>query len=115
MAETLKKYRVRTVDGDIKFVMAKNIHDAKSIARIEVGQLPNDVNLKIVKRVLAELQESMEALKNEYDVLKVEGKDLDWDKVNSRIKNIATQMINKSTSFNQLAGSMVRVKNDSEE
>lgn len=115
MAETLKKYRVRTIDGEIKFVMAKNIHDAKSIARIEVGQLPNDVNLKIVKRVLAELQDDIESLKIEYETLKLDGKDLEWDKVNSRIKSIATLMMEKSTSFSQLAGSMVRIKNDSEE
>ena len=114
MAETLKKYRVRTLDGGIKFVMAKNIHDAKSIARMEIGQLPNDVNLKIVKRVLAELQNNITEIENVIEELKISGKNLDWDEVNSKIKEISTQMMNKSISFKELAGSMVKLKNNEE-
>lgn len=112
MAETLKKYRVRTVDGTIKYIGAKNIHDAKSIARIEIGQLPNDVNLKIVKKVLAELQDDIDYITKEHNQIKADSKNLDWDNVNKRIKNIATQLLDKSTAFSQMAGSMVRINNE---
>lgn len=109
MAETLKKYRVKTVDGQIRFVMAKNIHDAKSKARLEVGQLPNEVNLKIVKRALAEFQEIIDTLTSMDTKLKQSGKDLEWNLTNSQLKEISKYLEEKSTSISQLAGSMVRI------
>lgn len=111
MAETLKKYRVKTVDGKVKFIEAKNIHDAQSIARIEIGQLPNEVNLKILEKVLAELQEFIFDTKSDIVKLKSDGKNLDWNSVNQKIKDISKHMTSESTRFNQLAGSMVRIDN----
>lgn len=111
MAETLKKYRVKTIDGSIRYIEAKNIHDAKSKARIEIGQLPNEVNLKIVKKVLVELQDLIDSINEKHTSVKQAGKDLDWDITHKIIKDISNMLIDESTSLSQLAGSMVKLNN----
>lgn len=114
MAETLRKYRVRTVDGGVRLILAKNMHDAKSKARLEIGQLPNEVNLKILSKVLADLQDLQDTLKQKSINLKTEGKNLNWDEVNQEIKVISEQMNTYVNSFKELAGSMVKLKSDEE-
>jgi septation ring formation regulator EzrA len=114
MAETLKKYRVKTVDGKVHIIEAKNIHDAQSKARLDIGQLPNDINLKIVDKVLAELQNDLYSIKEVARNLKNESKNLNWDEVHTSIKELSEHMMKQSTSLKQLAGSMAKIKNDKE-
>lgn len=115
MNKTLKKYRIKSSDGNTKIIYARNMHDAKSKARIEFGQLPNDINLKIVKKVLENLQDTFSYLKDETDKLKNGSKDLNWNEVYSDIKNISDYLKNNSLLFLELAGSMVKIKNEENE
>ena len=114
MSEILKKYRVKTIDGGSQIVLAKNIHDAKSKARIELGQLPNEVNLRIVNKVLDILNTSMIMFNETTNNLKKESKVLNWDEVYTLLKESSERMLKTADDFKELAGSMVKIKNKEE-
>lgn len=112
MVKALKKYRVKTIDNEVKIVLAKNIHDAMSKARLEVGQLPNDVNLKVVSNALTLLQDKINSLKEISDLIKVNSKDYNWDSIYEQLKSLQNDFTNDADTINDLAGSMVKINKE---
>ena len=60
----LLKYRVRLADGSSTIVEATNAHNAASIARSKIGQLPNDINRKIKKDMISTINDEIKTLNN---------------------------------------------------
>ena len=107
MAE-LKWYKVKTAKGETKVIEALNMHDAVTKARIKFGNLPNDINSDISKKVLNLLEDCLTSLKDYSSRIKSESKSFDWCDVNSSIYDLAKYLEDTSSDIKGIAGSMIK-------
>ena len=108
----VKNFSVLTLDGKRVIIEARNAHDALTIARNEIGQLPNDINTKIVKNLTADINTTISLLANTCSQIKEKGRELDWEKVYKEIKELSSILSEKSETYSQMDGSMVKVRKD---
>ena len=107
MAE-LKWYKVKTAKGESKTIKALSMHDAVTKARIMFGNLPNDINNDISKKILSLLEDCLISIKDYSSRIKSESKSLDWCDVNSSIYDLAKYLEDTSSNIKGIAGSMVK-------
>ena len=108
----LKKFLVRTADGKTITIEAQNAHDAVTKARNLVGQLPNEINTKIIKKLLVDLQSTISFLSETSDNIRANGRELDWEKIYLAVKDISVNLKTKAETYTQMAGSMVKINKE---
>lgn len=114
----MKKFRVTKVDGTVEIIEANNMENAISLARNMFGQLPNDVNTKIVNDVIDSLYEISTAVKDAYITIRSGAKELDWEKVYAETHKVIEDLKTEIEKQEKLVGSMVKInkeENTSEE
>lgn len=104
----LKKYKVKTAKGKEQVIEALNMHDAVTKARVMFGNLPNDINNDISKKILNLLEDCLTSVKDYSNRIKNESKSLDWCDVNSSIYDLARYLEETSSNIKGIAGSMIK-------
>lgn len=115
MGKKLLKYRVNLADGTSMIVEASNIHNAISLARGMMGQLPNDINKKVVTKITSIIDNEIQDLVNLKNSIQTDARELDWTTIYNRIKNFV-ETINAPESniqkLNETSGSLVKVNKE---
>lgn len=106
----MKKYRIAKVDGTYDIIVANNIDQAISIARNKYGQLPNEINKKIIKDTNELLQEMVDEIEKCRDTMLQESKELDWNAVYNRINECMKTTEDKGRDIRNKLGSMVKIE-----
>lgn len=106
--ENLRKFRVMTSKGEV-FINARNMHDAISKARTEIGQLPNDINTKITKNVLDEINELQSLLDTFKSQIKDSARSLDWNDVYKNTKQASLRIHDCACKCKEQIGSMLKI------
>lgn len=108
----MKKFRVTKVDGTVEIIEAANMENAISLARNKFGQLPNDVNTKIVNDVMDSLYSISNEIKNAYIEIRSKAKELDWESVYSITHSNIEKLKQEIEKQEKLVGSMVKVNKE---
>ena len=115
MGKKLLKYRVNLADGTSMIVEASNIHNAISLARGMMGQLPNDINKKVVTKITSIIDNEIQDLVNLKNSIQTDARELDWTTIYNRSKNFV-ETINAPESniqkLNETSGSLVKVNKE---
>lgn len=106
----MRTYRVAKVDGTYDLISANNIEQAISIARNKYGQLPNDINKKIVNQIDTILHEITEQISNYRESVSQSVKELDWNSVYVQINKLMLFTDDKQIDIRNKLGSMVKIK-----
>lgn len=105
----MKKFRVAKVDGTYEIIEAQNMENAISIARNKFGQLPNDINNKIVENISGSVQALSREIEECLKHIKLGAKELDWNSVYVNVHRIVKELNSTSEELSKQAGSMVKV------
>ena len=111
MDNSLKKFRVMTSKGEV-IIDAKNIHDAISRARQEIGQLPNDINTKICQDIIDELTDLQNTIEDIKLRIKTSSKNLEWNDVYSETKQLPVKAEEYLARCVEKVGSMHKIEVD---
>lgn len=108
----MKKFRVAKVDGTYEIIEATNMENAISIARNKFGQLPNDINNKIVEDISHSIQLISRSIENNSKQIRLGAKELDWNRVYVNVHRIIDELILTSKELEKQAGSMVKINKE---
>ena len=108
----MKKFRVTKVDGTVEIIEANNMENSISLARNKFGQLPNDVNTKIVNDVIDSLYNISSIVKNAYIDIRSGAKELDWEKVYAMTHDVIESLKQETEKQEKLVGSMVKINKE---
>lgn len=108
----MKKFRVTKVDGTVEIIEANNMENAISLARNKFGQLPNDVNTKIVNNVIDSLYYISNKVKQSYAEIRSGAKELDWEKVYAITHENIEALKQEIEKQEKLVGSMVKINKE---
>lgn len=111
----LLKYRVNLADGTSLVIEATNAHNAASIARSKVGQLPNEINMKIKKDLINSINKELKMLVDLKEIILTSSNNLDWENVYGSINSYLTHFQEKDsniTKIKELNGSLVKINKE---
>lgn len=105
----MKRFAVTLSDGKREIIEAANMHDAVSKARMQYGQLPNDINTKIVNSISDNLDNIISAFKAAKLLLQDSAKNLDWNAVYELTGKVCNDMSSYASDIHDARGSLVKV------
>lgn len=105
----MKKFAVTLSNGKRVFISAVNLHDAVSKARIQYGQLPNDVNSKIVQDIRDSVNADIQELQRGLETISNAAKTLDWTTVYQAAGTLCSTASSLSEYVDDARGSLVKV------
>lgn len=106
---SLKKFRVTKANGDVVIIEAANMEDAISKARSQFGQLPNDINDKIVSDLVYNLTALMRKLGESITEIKHHNKEVEWTEIYNIANKLSEDAVLASNDIKSLVGSMVKI------
>lgn len=105
----MKKFAVTLVDGQRVLIDAVNLHDAVSKARIQYGQLPNDVNAKIAQDIKEAVNTDIDKLSKHLSSLLTASENLDWESVYLHAGHLCDVAKDLSEYVDDARGSLIKV------
>lgn len=105
----MKKFAVTLADGNHVIIEAVNLHDAVSKARMQYGQLPNDINAKIVNGMSDNIDAAIEVLRRTKQTIQDSAKNLDWTDVYTSIGAMCDNLQSCASDMHDARGSLVKV------
>lgn len=105
----MKKFAVTLADGRREIIEASNLHDAVSKARIQYGQLPNDINAKIVSNISNTIDEVILKLRKTKMSLEESAKELDWNNIYLIASELCNNLEEYASDIHDARGSLVKV------
>lgn len=106
---SLKKFRVTKANGEVVIIEAVNMEDAISKARSQFGQLPNDINDKIVSDLVYNLTALMRKLGESISEIKHHSKEMEWTEIYRVANKLSEDAVLASNDIKSLVGSMVKI------
>ena len=108
----LKKYRVQKADGTQVIIEAENIDKAITIAKSKFGQLPNEINAKIIEGILSKLSVFCENLSVSISNIREDKRSLDWGTLYDKLNTISDDLNNTGEEVRDSLNSMVKLRKD---
>lgn len=105
----MKKFAVTLADGNRQIIEAANLHDAISKARMQYGQLPNDINAKIVNNISDNIDSMISSLSAIKASLQDSAKNLDWNSVYATAGKTCDSLNAYASDIHDARGSLVKV------
>ena len=104
----LKKFRIRTPEGNYEVIEASNAEAALTYAKHKFGKLPNEINRSIVESEMKVFFEVREAMNTAESNIREAAREADWERVYQETKNLVESLTAAGCVLLSKSGSLIK-------